>query len=111
MSEQVPAMFFKPNRRPTSPGEILRELYLDPRGVSVARFAEAVGVTRKHMSNVVNGHAAITAELATRIAEVLGTTPEYWLNLQNAVDLYDARQAVAASDRPVRRELLDAVEG
>jgi antitoxin HigA-1 len=99
---------FKRNRRPTSPGEILRQLYLDPREISIARFAEAVGVTRKHMSNVVNGHAAITAELATRIATVLETTPEYWLNLQNAVDLYDAREAVAKSDRPVRRDLLPA---
>lgn len=101
-------MFFKRNRRPTTPGEILRQLYLDPHEISIPRFAEAVGVTRKHMSNVVNGHAAITAELATRIADALGTTPEYWLNLQNAVDLYDARQAVAASDRPVRRELIGA---
>jgi len=99
-------MFFKRNRRPTPPGEILRQLYLEPREISVARFAEAVGVSRKHMSNVVNGHAAITAELATRIAEALDTSPEYWLNLQNAVDLYDARQALAASDRPVHRDLI-----
>jgi addiction module HigA family antidote len=60
------------------------------------------------MSNIVNGRASVTAELATRIAEALETSPEYWLNLQNAVDLYDARQVVAASDRPVRRDLLTA---
>ena len=77
-------------RRPTRPGEILAELYLEPHGISIAKFAEAAGVTRKHMSAVVNGRAAITAELATRIATVLGTTAQFWLNLQNAVDLYDA---------------------
>ena len=88
-------------RRPTPPGGILSELYLAPRNVSIAKFAEAVGVTRKHMSAIVNGHAAITAEMATRMAAVLGTTAQYWLNLQNAVDLYDAQERLAASgERP-----------
>ena len=84
--------------RPSLPGEILVELYLEPRKVSIAKFAEAVGVTRKHMSAIVNGRATITAETATRMATVLGTTAQYWLNLQNAVDLYDARQRLAESE-------------
>ena len=62
------------------------------------RFAEACGVTRKHMSAIVNGHAAITAEMAARMAAVLGTTAQYWLNLQNAVDLYDAQERLATSE-------------
>jgi addiction module HigA family antidote len=77
--------------RPALPGEILRELYLAPRGVSLAAFAEAAGVSRKHMSQIAHGHSAITAEMAERIAAALGTTAQYWLNLQNAVDLFDAR--------------------
>jgi len=88
-------------RRPTSPGEILSELYLRPRKISIVRFAEAAGLTRKHMSAIVNGRAAITAESASRIAFVLGTTPQFWLNLQNAVDLYE----VAKSLRKVRKHL------
>jgi addiction module HigA family antidote len=84
-------------RRPSLPGEILAELYLTPHNVSIAKFAEAVGVTRKHMSAIVNGRAAITADTATRIAVVLGTTAQYWLNLQNAVDLYDAQERLAES--------------
>ena len=80
----------KLSRRPTAPGMILAELYLAPRRVSIAKFAEACGLTRKHMSAIINGRAAITADTATRIAAVLGTTAQYWLNLQNAVDLYDA---------------------
>jgi addiction module HigA family antidote len=50
------------------------------------------------MSAIVNGRASITAETATRMAAVLGTTAQYWLNLQNAVDLYDAEQRLAESE-------------
>jgi addiction module HigA family antidote len=85
-------------RRPSLPGEILAEPYLGPHGVSIAAFAEACGVTRKHMSAIVSGHAAITAEMATRMAAVLGTTAQYWLNLQNEVDLYDAQERLAARE-------------
>ena len=93
-------------RRPSSPGEILAELYLAPHEISIARLAEACGVTRKHMSGIVNGHVAITAEMAARMAAVLGTTAQYWLNLQNAVDLYDADERLTASDR--RPQLMPA---
>ena len=81
-------------RRPSLPGEILAELYLAPHEIWIARFAEACGVSRKHMSSIV----AITAEMAARMAAVLGTTAQYWLNLQNAVDLYDAQERLAASE-------------
>jgi len=94
-------MIFNRTRRPTLPGEILVELYLAPHDISIAKFAEAVGVSRKHMSAIVNGRASITAETATRMAAVLGTKAQYWLNLQNAVDLYDAEQRLAeAASRP-----------
>jgi addiction module HigA family antidote len=90
-------------RRPSPPGEILAELYLAPHEIPIAQFAEACGVTRKHMSRIVNGRVLLTPEMATRIATALGTTtPEYWLNLQNAVDLYDAQQRIAASGRRPR---------
>lgn len=85
----------KPERRPTAPGEILREHYLKPRSLSVAGLARAVEHSYKHMSQVVNGKAAIEAKLATKLAAVFDTTPEFWLNLQNAVDLWQARQSLA----------------
>jgi antitoxin HigA-1 len=85
-------------RLPTLPGEILLELYLAPHDVSIAKFADAVGVTRKHMSAIVHGRASVTAETATRIAAVLDTTAQYWLNLQNAVDLYDAEKRLTQSE-------------
>ena len=85
-------------RRPTPPGEVLLELYLAPHDVSIAKFADPVGVTRKHMSAIVHGRASVTTETATRIAAVLGSTSQYWLNLQNAVDLYDAEARLAESN-------------
>jgi addiction module HigA family antidote len=96
-------------RRPSLPGEILAELYLAPHEISIAGFAEACGVTRKHMSNIVHGHAAITAEMATRMAAALGTTAQYWLNLQNNVDLFDAQEHLTANGTmPHRMEAFEA---
>lgn len=79
-------------RKPNHPGMILQELYLKPRGITISAFAEAMECTRKHISNVIHGKARIEADLATRIATVLGTTPQLWLNLQNTVDLFEAAQ-------------------
>ncbi len=84
-------------RRPSPPGEVLAELYLEPRGITITDLAAAVGLSRKHVSDIIHGRAGITAETAVRFARVFGTTPELWLNLQNKVDLYDA-QAVIAPD-------------
>lgn len=98
----------EPRRRPSLPGEILAELYLEPHDISIAKFAEAVGVSRKHMSAIVNGRAAITADTATKMAVVLGMTAQFWLNLQNAVDLYDARQRLA--DSKSKPQLMPAFE-
>ena len=84
----------KMTRRPTPPGEILRELYLEPRGISIAAFARAVECSRKHMSNIVHGHVRLEPEIAARTAKVLGTSTELWLNLQKAVDIHDAEAAI-----------------
>ena len=81
-----------PNRKPSLPGEILSELFLKDRGITIKAFAEAVGCTPKHISNVIHGKARIEADLATKIAAVLGTTVEIWLNLQNTTDIWNARQ-------------------
>lgn len=86
----------KRQRRPTPPGEILREHYLASRDISVTKFAEAVGCSRKHMSELVNGKVRLEAHLAARIAKVLGTSVQFWLNLQIAVDAYDAELEVSS---------------
>jgi antitoxin HigA-1 len=84
----------KPQRRPTTPGEILREHYLKPRNLTVADLARAVDHSYKHMSQIVNGKASIQASLAWKLAAVFDTTPEFWLNLQNAVDLWEANESL-----------------
>lgn len=81
-------------RRPREPGYLLAEYTLKPKGITQTDFAAATGLTRKHISSVIHGRAAITPDTAVRFAEVQGTSPEYWLNLQTAVALWDARQAL-----------------
>lgn len=80
-------------RRPTSPGLLLKKFYMEPRNITIIDLANAAGVSRKHMSQVVNGHSRIEPSLAYRIAAILGTSPQLWLNAQNAVDLWDVAQS------------------
>ena len=82
------------DRRPSFPGDILFELYLLPRGISISAFARAIGCSRKHMSNIVNGHVRLEPEIAAKIAKALGTSTDLWLNLQKAVDVFDANLAI-----------------
>ena len=83
-------------RRPTHPGEILKELYLTPMNIGISEFAEGIGISRKTVSAIINGHRRVTPDMAVRFAMALPTTnADMWLNLQKACDLYDARQALA----------------
>ena len=98
------------DRRPTPPGRILQALYMEPRGISVSALASEVGRSRKHVSQLVNGHVRLEADMAERLAEVLGTSSDLWLNLQQAVDRHDARARIAESGwQPSRRWHADAV--
>ena len=77
---------------PAHPGEILRELYLKPLGVTVTQAAKALGVTRKHVSAIVNGRAPVTPDMALRLAAAFGTEPELWVNMQSQYDLWAVRR-------------------
>jgi addiction module HigA family antidote len=79
---------------PAHPGEVLKEMYISPLGVTVTKVAEALGVTRKHVSAIVNGRAPVTPDMAVRLAGVFGTEPEIWVNLQAQYDLWLVRQQV-----------------
>lgn len=72
---------------PAHPGEILRELYMAPLGVTINEAAEAMKLSRKHVSSIVNARAAVTADMALRLATAFGTDAETWLNLQAQYDL------------------------
>ena len=71
------------------PGEVLQE-YID--GVSVTAVASALKVTRAHVSRILHGHSGISADMAIRLSIALGTSPDFWLNLQNQHDLWEASQ-------------------
>ncbi len=73
---------------PPHPGEILQGLWLDPMGISVTAAARSLGISRKTLSKIVNGHGAITPEMAVRLEMVFGTSAETWLGHQVAHDLW-----------------------
>ena len=77
---------------PAHPGEVLLDLYLKPLGVSITATADAFGVTRKHVSEIVNGRAPVSADMAIRLAGALGTEAEIWVNMQAQYDLWEAMQ-------------------
>ena len=77
---------------PAHPGEILRELYLTPLAITITQAATALGVTRKHVSAIVNARAPVTPDMAMRLAKALATEPELWVNLQAQYDLWAVRK-------------------
>lgn len=79
---------------PPHPGEILRELCIEPLGLTVTQAAEGLGVSRKTLSAILNGRAGISPEMALRLSKAFDTSPESWLNQQMQFDLWRAKQAV-----------------
>jgi len=77
---------------PPHPGEIIRELCLEPLGVSVTEAAESLGVSRKTLSSILNGRAGISPEMAIRLSIAFETSPESWLNQQSQYDLWQAEK-------------------
>jgi addiction module HigA family antidote len=78
---------------PSHPGAVLADTVLrKDGGISVTEFAKALNVSRVALSRVVNQHAGVSAELAIRLAAALGTSPEVWLSMQQAYDLWHAQR-------------------
>ena len=82
---------------PPHPGEIIRELCVEPLDLSVTDAAEALGVTRKTLSTLLNGRAGISPEMAIRLSRVFGRSPEGWLRLQVQFDLWKTEQSIDVS--------------
>jgi len=92
-------------RRPTHPGEMLREDFLPEFALTVSGLAELVGVSRQSVNELLRGRRAVSPEMALRLSRLFGNSPEFWLNAQRAVDLWDAGQAIkddVARIRPLR---------
>jgi addiction module HigA family antidote len=82
-------------KNPPHPGEIIRDLCITPLGLTVTQAAAGLGVTRKTLSLLLNGHAGISPEMAVRLSKAFGRSPESWMRLQAQ---YDLAQVAARSD-------------
>ena len=80
-------------RRPTHPGEILREDVLPETGLTQGEFARLLGVSRRTVNEILQEKRPVTVDMAHRLARVLGTSPDVWLGLQQDVDLWDTLEA------------------
>jgi addiction module HigA family antidote len=88
----------KRKREPTTPGEILREEFLGPLGMTQKELADHIGCDVKVINRLVNGRTSVSAGMALRLGATFRTSPEFWLNAQKAVDLF--RAEVEVSDLP-----------
>ncbi|MBR2790170.1 MAG: HigA family addiction module antidote protein [Eggerthellaceae bacterium] len=95
-------------RRPTHPGEILREDFMMDYGLSVAQLSAMLGVSRQTVNDVVRCRRAVSPEMALRLSRVFSTTPQFWLNLQRNVDLWDSFEVLEPSLKRVK-PLVEAV--
>ncbi|MBI5141942.1 MAG: HigA family addiction module antidote protein [Nitrospirae bacterium] len=84
----------KRQARPTHPGEMLREDFLPDFKLTVSGLAMALGVSRQTINELVHERRAVSPEMAIRLSRLFGNTPEFWLNAQRAVDLWDANQTI-----------------
>jgi addiction module HigA family antidote len=87
-------------REPASPGEILRQEFLGPLGMSEKELAARMKVPLQHVNEIISGKRGITAETAVLLAGVFESSPEFWMNLQTALDLYRANAKRAAGRPP-----------
>ncbi|WP_036484360.1 HigA family addiction module antitoxin [Myxosarcina sp. GI1] len=83
------------NRPPTSPGEMLKEEFLEPMRLTQQQLADGIGVSYQRINELINGKRGITISTALRLAKYFNTSPDFWLNLQRANDLYRVMQKEA----------------
>ena len=81
--------------RPIHPGEMLREDFLPDYELSVASLARALGVSRQTVNELLRERRSVSPEMALRLSRLFGNSPEFWLNAQRSVDLWDAAQAIS----------------
>jgi len=88
-------------RMPTTPGEILREEFLHPLGMTQKQLADHLGCDVKVVNRIVNGRTSVTAEMALKLGAAFRTTAEFWMNAQLAVDLYRAARRTTRLPKPL----------
>jgi antitoxin HigA-1 len=88
-------------RKPTTPGEILKEEFLKPLGMSQKELADHLGSDVKVVNRIVNGRTSVSAEMALKFGATFRTSAEFWLNAQKAVELHEARRHIRRLPKPV----------
>ena len=88
--------------RPTHPGEMLREDFLPDYRLTTTGLADALGVSRQTINELLRERRAVSPEMALRLARLFGNSAEFWLNAQRAVDLWDAAKAIKAEVRRIK---------
>ena len=89
------------DREPTSPGEILEEEFLKPMHITQKQLADHIGCDIKVINRIVNVRTSITAEMAIKMGFAFGTSPEFWLNAQQAVDIFRAKKNMKDAPEPL----------
>lgn len=88
--------------RPIHPGELLREDFLPDFGLTVSSLARAVGVSRQTVNELLRERRAVSPEMALRLSRLFGNSPDFWLNAQRAVDLWDAARQIGAEVKQIK---------
>ncbi|MCZ7624742.1 MAG: addiction module antidote protein, HigA family [Candidatus Methylomirabilota bacterium] len=88
--------------RPIHPGEMLREDSLPDYGLTVSGFAHVLGVSRQTVNELLRERRSVSPEMALRLSRLFGNSPEFWLNAQRAVDLWDAAQKIAPEVKRIK---------
>ena len=92
---------FTIKRPPTTPGEILEEEFLKPLDLSQKQLADHIGCDVKVINRIVNNKTSVTAKMAVKLAPTFNTSPQFWLNAQQAVDIYKAYENIKTIPEPI----------
>ncbi|MEO7215737.1 HigA family addiction module antitoxin [Mucilaginibacter sp.] len=79
---------------PSHPGEILKEMFITERGLTITEVAKGLNMARANLSSVINGHLGISPELAVKLSEAFGNSAQFWVNLQNNYELWHAERKI-----------------
>ena len=96
----------KIKRAPTTPGKILQEEFLTPMGLTQKELADHIGVDLKVINRLINGKTSVSPDLALKLAAAFNTTPQFWLNAQIAVDLYQVSKSHKVLPSPLAKKAI-----
>ncbi len=94
---------FTIKRKPTTPGELLQKEFLSGLGISQKQLAEHITCDIKVINRIVNNRTSVTAEMAVKLASALDTSPQFWLNAQQAVDIYKAMKKIKSFPQSIAK--------